>query len=228
MVGSHRPVLFALAMALLAAIIGASPVAAGTEIIVRYGDRTQKRIALTFDDGWSATRTAQIVAILDNKNVKATFLPYARAARYSPDLWRSIATRYPIANHTKTHPYMTRLSYSEMYTEIDSARRIMEKITGQRMVRMFRPPYGARNSTVDRAAYNAGFKTTVLWDVDSGDSWGRLTDTQVYKQAIGGRNGSIILMHAGPGVTVRVLPKVIRYYRERGYSFVTLPRLLGW
>jgi peptidoglycan-N-acetylglucosamine deacetylase len=222
---AHRAPL-ALCVALLALMMAALPVLAGSAIVVRHGDRTTKTIALTFDDGWSAKRTAEIVGILDRHGVKATFLPYAKVVRQSPALWRSIAKRYPIANHTVSHPKLVRLTSAQIYDEIDRARRIVEQVTGRKMVRIFRAPYGSYDSRVLRQAYRAGFKYHVLWDVDSGDT-ARISDARVLKLAVSGRKGSIVLMHAGPGVTVRVLAKVIRNYKSRGFRFVTLPEMLG-
>jgi peptidoglycan/xylan/chitin deacetylase (PgdA/CDA1 family) len=83
------------------------------------------------------------------------------------------------------------------------------------------------NDTVRYQAYRAGFKIMALWSVDSGDSDRSLTDTQVYNRAIQGTRGGIVLFHAGPAVTVRVLPKVLAYYKSHGWKFVTLPKLLG-
>jgi len=85
----------------------------------------------------------------------------------------------------------------------------------------------AYNDTVRYEAYRAGFKVMALWSVDSGDSVRGLTDDQVYSRAIQGTKGGIVLFHAGPSVTVRVLPKVLAYYKSHGFTFVTLPKLLG-
>jgi peptidoglycan/xylan/chitin deacetylase (PgdA/CDA1 family) len=226
---SHRrSPLLALLIAILACVLAASPAAGGTMVIVGQGDGTQKVVALTFDDGWSPTRTARIVAILDRKGVPATFLPYAEVVMLNPTLWRSIARQYPIANHSTTHPHLTRLTSRQVFREIDGARRTVERITGRPMVRMFRPPYGSRNATVDAAAYRAGFKMTVLWNVDSRDWERNISDERVYRLATAGGKGSIVLLHAGPAVTVRVLPRIIDAYRQRGFRFVTLPQMFGW
>jgi peptidoglycan-N-acetylglucosamine deacetylase len=222
----HRPLSLALFVALLAAFIGATPAAASSATVIRNGDRGAKVIALTFDDGWSDQRTAEIVAILDRYGAPATFFPYTSAVQASPDLWRSIADRFPVGNHTVTHTRLTGLSASAIYAEIQGATMAFERSTGRPMVRLFRPPYGRQNSTVAREAFRAGYRHIVTWDVDSRD-WKRPGDDVVLRRATGGQNGSIILLHAGPPVTVRVLPAVIRHYQSLGFSFVTVPELLG-
>jgi peptidoglycan/xylan/chitin deacetylase (PgdA/CDA1 family) len=216
----------ALLVALAALLPAAAPVMASYASIVRHVATDRKIIALTFDDGWSPSRALKIDEILRQYGATATYLPYADAAADAPATWRYLAGRYPIANHTTTHRKLTTLSAGKVFWEIANARNVIEGITGRPMVRIFRPPYMAYNDTVRYEAYRAGFKVMALWSVDSGDSAG-LSDTQVYNRAIQGTRGGIVLFHAGPAVTVRVLPKVLAYYRNRGFVFVTLPKLLG-
>jgi peptidoglycan-N-acetylglucosamine deacetylase len=227
LVSLPRQLPLAVFVACLSLLMAAAPVTAASALCVRHGDRTQKAIALTFDDGWSATRTREIVTILDKQGVTATFFPYANVVKASPDLWRSIARRYPIANHTVSHPKLTRLTSAGIYDEIDRARRIVERITGRPMMRVFRPPYGAWDSRVARQAYKAGFNYLVLWDVDSGDTSRDRTYSRVLRLASSGGKGSIVLMHAGPAVTPRVLKDVIANYRSRGFRFVTVGEMFG-
>jgi peptidoglycan/xylan/chitin deacetylase (PgdA/CDA1 family) len=226
-VPSHRAVSFALLVGILASLLATSPAAAaGQATIVRRGDRTQKVIALTFDDGWSPARTLEIVQILDKYGATATFFPYANATVGAEAMWRTIAKRFPIGDHTVSHPNLTKLSAARVFAEIDGARRTIEEITGRPMVRIFRPPYMFYNQTVLEQAYKAGFKVMALWSIDTGDSL-HATDEQIYSRAIKGTNGGIVLMHAGPAGTVRVLERIILNYRTRGFTFVNLPELLG-
>lgn len=215
----------AMLAAFIALAIAAAPVAAATATVHRYGDRTQKIVALTFDDGYSASRSQRIADILSAYGVTGTFFPYADAVRAAPSVWRGIAKKFPIANHTISHPNLKRLTASQVYREIDGARRIIEQITNRRMIRIFRPPYGAYNTTVLTQSYAAGFRKVAMWSVDSGDALG-LSDERVYERAIAGGKGSIVLLHAGPPSTVRVLARIIRNYRSRGFRFVNLADML--
>jgi peptidoglycan-N-acetylglucosamine deacetylase len=208
-------------------LLAASPAAAvGAAKVVRHGDRTQKVIALTFDDGWSASRTLEIVQILDKYGATATFFPYANAIQGADATWRMIAQRFPIGDHTVSHPNLTKLTAAQVFDEIDGARTTIEAIIGRPMVRIFRPPYMAYNQTVLEQAYKAGFPLMALWSVDTGDAL-HATDEQIYNRAIKGTNGGIVLMHAGPAGTVRVLERIILNYKSRGFTFVNLPELLG-
>ena len=195
--------------------------------VFAHGSRAQHVIALTFDDGYSPSATAQILAILISEHVAATFFPYAAAVQLAPSLWRSVAAAgYPIANHTATHPDLTRLSAGRVRAQLDEARTTIERITGVPMVDVFRPPYGAWNASVLRDAAAAGCLAAVLWDVDTRD-WTGIPASTIAARAEAGMYGSIVLMHAGPAQTPRALPAIIAWYRSRGYVFVTIPELLG-
>jgi peptidoglycan/xylan/chitin deacetylase (PgdA/CDA1 family) len=94
---------------------------------------------------------------------------------------------------------------------------------------LFRPPGGAFNSRVVSDARRLGM-TTVIWDVDPAD-WSRPGTSAIYSRVVSAtRPGSIVIMHDGGGdrsQTVAALPRIIRTLRHRGYSFVTVTKLLG-
>jgi len=195
--------------------------------VLTHGPRNQQVVALTFDDGYSPTATANIFAILESEHVAATFFPYAAAVRLAPALWRAIAAAgYPIANHTTNHPDLTTLPAWRVRAELDVARTTIRQITGRPMLDVFRPPYGAWNATVLREAALAGCRAAVLWDVDSRD-WTGIAASAIAARAEEGTDGSIILMHAGPAQTPLALPYIIEWYRAHGYGFVTVPQLLA-
>jgi peptidoglycan/xylan/chitin deacetylase (PgdA/CDA1 family) len=223
-----RLTLFALAASVLSLSLATSTVAAATGLptVVRHVPTDKKVIALTFDDGWSPTNAMKIVAILDQYGATATFFPYAKAAAGAPSVWKSIAQRFPIGDHTTTHPHLPKLSASQIFWEIDNARQVIESMTGVPMVRIFRPPYMDYNLTVEQQAFKAGFGVMALWSIDTQDSLGADANT-IYTRAIQGQPGGIVIMHAGPGPTVDALPQILQYYQSHGFSFVTIPKLIG-
>ena len=222
------PTVFAVGVAIAALLLATTPVAAanGMAKMVRYVDTNKKIIALTFDDGYSPSRAEKIVAILDQYGATATFFPYSNAADDAPAVWKAIAARFPIGNHTTTHPNLKKLSASQVFWEIDNARQVIEAMTGRPMVPIFRPPYMDYNTTVQEQAYRAGFTTMALWTVDTQDALGADAET-IYQRAIKGKPGQIILMHAGPAPTVQALPRIMQYFKSNGYTFVNLPEMFG-
>lgn len=222
-----------LAAAVLSALLflGSTAASASGMAYVRllyHGSRGAPVVALTFDDGWSATRCARILDILERRQVAATFFPVALAVSAAPAFWRRVAADgYPIANHTTTHADLTHLTLQGATDEIAGARTIIEAIIGRPLIRVVRPPYGAWDSMVLQAAAAAGFPTVLLWDTTAADTAPSSSPASMLRAALRGRNGSVVLMHCGPAVTPTILEQVIDGYEARGFGFVTVPQLLN-
>jgi peptidoglycan/xylan/chitin deacetylase (PgdA/CDA1 family) len=223
---SKRLLFALLATVLFAGAIAAPADAAGIRI-VRHGPRTANVVALTFDDGWSLPRCRQILGILEAERVPATFMPIGGYVRRDASFWLEVARLgYPIGNHTAHHPDLSKLSYQQQLDEIVKARDTMA-FFGIPMVPLFRPPYGAWNGDTLIAAEAAGYSEFLVWDTTMGDTSRGGNDSTHFHEAVRGKAGSIVLMHCGPAMTPRLLPKVIESYRSRGFQFVTVPQLLG-
>lgn len=191
-------------------------------VVTTNGPRTGQRLALTFDDGPSVIRTPKILGILNRLHAHATFFEEGKHVRGREVLMGEIlSSGDEIGNHSYHHP-----EYPG-YGELSQTDRRIEAATGFRPC-LFRPPYGLIDGKVTSAARRLGLQL-VLWDVDSLDDKHpgvAAIQANVLNQA---EPGSIILMHDGGHhpQTVRALPGIIRGLRNRGYSFVTVSRLLG-
>lgn len=196
--------------------------------LIRHGPRTDRVVALTFDDGWSPAILRQIYRVLVRERVPATFFVTGIYVQRAPALWRQIAAAgFPLANHSYLHRDNRDLAPRIVAKELAETRDVVERATGRPILPYYRPPYGARNAETDRLAAAAGFPYVVLWDTTAADTARRPTVAGVVRSASAGRSGSIVLLHAGPGVTPRALPAIIASYRARGFRFVTLPEMLG-
>jgi len=196
--------------------------------VIRHGPRTDRVVALTFDDGWDPATLRQIYRILVREGVPATFFVTGIYVQRAPALWRQIAAAgFPLANHSYLHRDTRDLAPRVVAKDLALTREVVEGVTGQAMLPYYRPPYGARNAETDRLAAAAGFPYVVLWDTTAADTTARQTVGGVVRNATAGRSGSIVLLHAGPRVTPRALPAIIADYRARGFRFVTLPEMLG-
>ncbi|GEM_PF-264422 len=187
----------------------------------------QKVIALTFDDGPWPKSTAQILDILKENNIKATFFQIGQNLKNYPDLSkRVVAEGHVLGNHTWHHWYHY-LNPQAAAFEIESTTNLIYQTTGVK-TNLFRPPGGVmRNGVVDYAKHKN--YAIIMWSDDSVDysrpSVAKLVRT-VMKEA---KPGGIILMHDGGGNrshTVEALPEIISNLRKQGYSFVTIPELL--
>ncbi len=219
-----RPRLVAVLAAALCLVTAAAPVSAAT---LHHGARSTKVVALTFDDGYSPARVRQILNILVDNKVPATFFPYANAIRRSPSTWRAVvAAGYPVGNHTVSHLKLTTLSPAAIRDQVCGFRAVADPLLGARSIAWFRPPYGRWSPLVARIAASCGYEHVVLWDVDSRDWTGESPLAITVRATVGG-SGSIVLMHAGPANTPFALQRVIDAYRARGFQFVTIPELLA-
>jgi peptidoglycan-N-acetylglucosamine deacetylase len=223
----RTPRVFAALLVLVAVLGSASSLAGQPATVVSRGDGSQRTIALTFDDGWDASRCEEIAGILDTYGVTATWFPNAVYVASHHAAWRRIAARFPIGNHTTHHLDLRTLSDKEMRHEIVGDRELIERITGKPMAPLLRPPFGATDDRVLRIAREVGFPTAVLWDTTSADTATHSTAWGIARAAIRGGPGSIVLMHCGPEVTPEILPAVISHYACDGYRFATVEQLLA-
>lgn len=176
--------------------------------------------ALTYDDGPN-TQTARLLEILARHKVFATFFEQGGYVTANPAIAKTVAAAgHAIANHTMTHPYLTRLSPAGIAREVNGAQAAIQKATGTSPAYL-RPPYGATNTTVSAAS---GLPL-VTWNVDSLD-W-QSKNRAVYVPRIMNlvKPGSIILQHDIHATTVDGQDELITELKDQGYYLVTVPQL---
>lgn len=194
---------------------------------------SRKVVALTFDAGASNAGAGRILDTLAAEGVPATFFLTGRFAQTYPELTAAIGARYPIGNHTQTHPDLTTLAASAVVDELRAARSAIRTYAGVESRPLFRFPFGARNSTVIDLVNDECY-VAYRWTVDTlgwqGTSGG-MTATTVHDRVLSTLHpGQIVLMHLGAhpqdGSTLDAdaLPEIIESIRAAGYEFVTLPR----
>lgn len=184
------------------------------------------KVALTFDDG-PGTYTPQILAVLKEYGVKATFFEIGENAAAHPDYVKQIISDgHIIGDHTYTHPDLTKLSYDGQMDEIGKAKTTIEGIAGN-SVRYFRPPYGSYNADTDKVTATLGLER-ILWNVDPRDWSGVSSDAILQNVLANTKSGSIVLMHDGVAnskETAKALPQIIDGLRAKGFNLVTIPEL---
>lgn len=217
-----RPALFKLHVPQL---VGCVP---GGASFVDNGSRSRHVVALTFDDGpWPDT--PQFLDVLEREHVVATFFQIGeQVSSYGPPVdRRMLADGDVIGDHTWNHADVSG-DGSFAAGEISSAAAAIRNLTGFNPC-LFRAPGGAVSSALISEARSMGF-ITIQWDVDPRD-WSRPGTNAIYSNVVGNaQNGSIILQHDGGGdrsETLAALPHEIDTLKREGYSFVTIPELLG-
>lgn len=197
--------------------------------IVRDVPTQEMAIALSFDDGPSPKFTPQILEVLKENKVTATFFAVGMRIEQFPDVAKAIAVDNELANHSYSHPHWSNPTKSEVQEEITRASDVMFEITGQRTW-LFRPPEGFWNSTVIDAAKELHYQTVMWsWRTDPKD-WANPGVYQIVQRIVkNARPGEIIIMHDCGGnriQTVQALPVIIQQLRDKGYHFVTVSDLL--
>jgi peptidoglycan-N-acetylglucosamine deacetylase len=188
----------------------------------------EKIIALTIDDGpWPKT-TVEMLDILKQNDVKATFFWVGSALQENPEIAkRVVAEGHAIGNHTWHHWYR-KMDETTAKSEIEKTNELIYKTTGVK-TSFFRPPGGYLNNGL--AAYAKSQKNSVvMWSLTSADTDPRAKYQVFIKNVLrDAKPGAIVLMHDGGGNrerTVKALPEIINGLKQQGYKFVTIPELL--
>ena len=194
------------------------------------------RVALTFDDGPAEPFTGQILDILREHRVPATFFCCGKNVERYPELvGRMEAEGHTVGNHTYSHPLLYLKHRSAIEAELDRTQDAVGRIIGK-LPRLFRPPYGVRWFGLFPALRERHL-TDVQWS-DTGYDWiTRYSPAEIARRALARlAPGAVILLHDGreprsPGqvdasATVAALPAIIEGPRARGFSFVPVGQFL--
>lgn len=187
----------------------------------------EKVIALTFDDGPWQNTTEQVLDILKENDIKATFFWVGQALQKNPEIARKVAAAgHAIGNHTWRHPMET-VNEVTAAEEINNTARLIYETTGLR-TNLFRPPGGNLEGAMVPHAKSQKHVIT-MWSAESDDYYvsAPIIVDNVLRRA---QPGSIVLMHDGGGdrtETVKALPQIITTLKQQGYRFVTVPELLA-
>lgn len=192
----------------------------------------EKTVALTFDDG-PTVYTPKVLAVLEENSVKATFFMAGRNANRYPEYVRQVyAQGHQIANHTWSHPCLTKLSDQAIIKEMTLTNNRLENIICGNQpcsfhVNYMRPPYGSTSKRVKNVLFGLGYHV-IKWNMSS-DDW-LLIHNGKGSQAIVNRvfsqkrkNHEVVLFHDGGGprqAVVDALPEIIERYRQLGYRFI--------
>jgi len=192
-------------------------------------DPDAKYIALTFDDGPSPARTERLLSILEQEDVTATFFVLGQSALTYPDIVKLIdANGHEIANHTYDHTVLTgdNITIETINFQMDRTNEIIEDITGK-VPLSFRPPQGAYNANVRKAAEERGM-AIYHWSWESCPEDWKNTDPEVIANIVieGARDGHIVLLHDTLNHTIDAVPEIIKGLRDKGFIFVTVTELI--
>jgi peptidoglycan/xylan/chitin deacetylase (PgdA/CDA1 family) len=182
-------------------------------------------VGLTYDDGPNPGNTNTLLTALRNNNLRATMFNTGQNAAANPGLVAAqVNAGMWVANHSYTHPHMLTLSQAQMSSELSRTQSAIQNAGGG-TPRVFRPPYGETNATLQSAASALGLRT-VTWDVDSQD-WNGASTAAIVQAAGRLTNGQLILMHDQYATTVAAIPQIAAGLNSRGLCAGTISPTTG-
>src|SRR5262245_48550761 len=129
-------------------------------------------IAMTFDDGPSATLTPKLLDILAEHHMKVTFFVLGEMVAEHPEiLARAAREGHEIASHSWSHPNLAKMSQEGVRGQLQRTDDEIKTATGKRPT-LFRPPYGSITERQKRWIHDEFGYDIILWDVDPLD-WKR-------------------------------------------------------
>ncbi len=196
--------------------------------VIYRGITDEKIVALTFDDGPDPRYSPEIVRILDDYQVKATFFVVGEQVEKYPELLQMESDAgHEIANHSYTHRNMDTLDRISVRDEITRTNGIIYRYTGQD-VKWFRPPRRKYDLKVKQETKYQGMDT-VLWTSVAETKRTNDSEEMALRVAQQVRPGGIVLLHDSRldrTLTVEALPRIIEILQKQGYRFVTLSEML--
>ena len=178
----------------------------------------ENRVFLTFDDGPTIEYTEQILTLLKDHNIKATFFCVGDNVKKNPALYQSIINQeHSVGNHTMNHLNGWKTSSKKYLTNIDEATLYIKSS-------LFRPPYGKINFRSIKKI-NAQYDI-IMWDVVGGDFDSKCDVDKIVNNVLNNvKSGSIVVLHDNKNFsekTIAALPKIIDGVKKMGLSFSKL------
>lgn len=239
---------FAIAVAILTLLVLAGyelfeqPTNSWFGAAITQGPPNEKLVALTYDDGPNPPYTSQILNVLRNEHVHATFFVVGRAvAAYPSIVQREAREGHAIGNHTWDHRHLIVMSQRKIARSLELTDAAIYSAV-QEHTNLMRPPFGARDWFVMGVAHRMGYEV-VMWSVPLPRDWEYPPAPVIAKRVLSHvRDGSIIVLHDGnrgilcaqqhypPRVCdrsqdIEATRLIVRALKAQGYRFVTIPQL---
>lgn len=184
--------------------------------------KSEKVVALTFDDGPNADYTETLLKGLEERGVKATFFLVGSEVEKHPEIVRKIQDGgHLIGTHSYDHVNLYELSDNAAMEQVEKTNAAICRITGE-YPQYIRPPFGCWNESLD----DETSMVKVFWDVDPKD-WATNSAELVAKRVVSKvEESDIILLHDASESSVKAAFMIIEELKKAGYTFVTVDEML--
>lgn len=202
------------------------------QIIIPAKKRNEKVLFLTFDDGPDPHYTSELLDLLEQHQVPATFFTVASYAKEHPMIVERMKQEgHVVGFHSSSHRDAWTMGPTHTEKDFKDSMEIYENLGVN--VHFYRPPWGRVNMCTLADVKSKQMKM-VLWDVMAQD-WKANTSSDVIAQKLRKRvsNGKVICLHDGrgkkeaPARTIEALKKVLPEWIKEGYRFATVEELYG-
>ena len=188
-------------------------------------DTSEKKIAITFDDGPDTEITPKVMELLDQFNVKATFFCIGKHIEENKEILKSIDQKgHLIGTHSWSHERWFDLYPAEkMKLEIEKTNGLIFETIGKK-TKLFRPPYGVTNPSLKKAIKDFNFNT-IGWSIRSFDTVNDVKQTlkRIKKKL---KPGAVILFHDNREQITEILKPFLKFVQSENYKIVPLDELL--
>jgi peptidoglycan/xylan/chitin deacetylase (PgdA/CDA1 family) len=187
---------------------------------------TDKKIALSFDDGPDAS-TSRLLDLLKENQVEAVFFCIGRKISGNEEqIRRMVQEGHIIGNHSFTHsPFFDFFGSGRMLRDMSEMNLVIKNLTGL-TPRFFRPPFGVTNPNVKKAVIKGGF-ISIGWSIRSYDTVIENRDRLMKKILSALRPGAILLLHDTSETTVAILPELLKAIQQKDFQIVRLDKLVN-
>lgn len=190
------------------------------------GPANQKEIAITFDDGPHEEITPEVLKVLNEYNVRATFFCIGKHIKGNETtLVRMKREGHIIGNHTFSHAYLFDFFPATIVKkELDKTNETIHRIINK-TPRFFRPPYGVTNPAISKAVKKSDFDV-IGWNVRSLDTVIK-DESKIFKRVTENlKGGDIVLFHDSNRRVVQVLQSFLKFTSQNGFKIVGLDELI--
>ena len=188
----------------------------------------KKVIYLTFDCGYENGNIERILDALKEEEVPSAFFLLDNIILKNTELVNRMAEEgHLICNHTKNHKNLSRASKEEICSDLKALENIYKEKTGREMSKYFRFPEGTYSIEALKHVKDLGYKT-VFWSFayDDWDNHRQPDPEKTIKKILDNtHNGAVMLFHPTSKTNAYIFPRLIKAWREMGYSFGTLDEL---
>ncbi|MFC0780131.1 polysaccharide deacetylase family protein [Flavobacterium sp. HJSW_4] len=187
---------------------------------------TEKKIALTFDDGPSIY-TLEVLELLKKYNAKASFFCIGKNIETHPEILQKVISEgHLVGNHSYSHSkFFDFYNEDKITEELRKTDELLEKFTSKK-INFFRPPYGVTTPSIRRALKVTGHQV-IGWNIRSLDGGTKNQELILNRMIKHISPGGIVLLHDTGTHSVLVLEQFLQFLQQNNYQVVSIEELLN-